>query len=232
VKGFLLKLVAIAVLAGVAAGVHRGVGGPLTFRPDEPERTVLTLPGLAAPSPADAVTPIEAGPTQAEPGQATPPPVSPTEGTPTDPSSTAPEPAGSGVEPAPSGGAAGAELVLDTLEIDLATARVLFEAGAADFVDARPVDEYEAGHIEGAMHVTPEAIRSVPPPDGVQFLTAERPVVVYCGGGDCHDSHLVAQRLQELFGLTRTHVFTGGFPAWQSAGLPVGTGPDPFAGGG
>jgi rhodanese-related sulfurtransferase len=46
---------------------------------------------------------------------------------------------------------------------------------------------------------------------------------VYCSGGDCHDSRLVANALLSL-GFSNVSVFTGGWVAWSEAKLPVSTG--------
>lgn len=212
-KAFVVKLVLLVALAGAAALTH-GLIAPFRLEPAPAERTVITLP----PPPNAPVEGSNAG-DRTDGGDTaeaqTPEPATPATGTGTG--------TGTGTDAAEP-----RELVLDETEIDLETARLLFDAGAADFIDARIAEEYEAGHILGAMHITPDMIRSGVPA-AVDFLSADRPIVVYCGGGDCHDSHLVAERLQSLFGFTRTHVFTGGYPEWTAAGLPVGTGPDPIA---
>ena len=48
-------------------------------------------------------------------------------------------------------------------------------------------------------------------------------IIVYCSGGDCHDSRLVANALLSL-GFSNVSVFTGGWDAWSAAGLPASTG--------
>ena len=55
----------------------------------------------------------------------------------------------------------------------------------------------------------------------------DKPIIVYCSGGDCHDSRLVANALLTL-GFGNVSVFTGGWEAWSGAGLPInGTGDTP-----
>lgn len=127
--------------------------------------------------------------------------------------------------------AGGDELRLDSFEIDLTTARLLHENALADFVDARGDELYEAGHIAGAYQITPDMLLTGTPA-AVDFLLPDRPIVIYCDGGDCTDSKVVAERLQSLYQLTQTHIYTGGFPEWAEAGLAVETGTDPTRNGG
>ena len=50
--------------------------------------------------------------------------------------------------------------------------------------------------------------------------------MVYCAGGDCHDSRLVANALLTL-GFSEVSVFTGGWEAWLAARLPATVGSAP-----
>jgi rhodanese-related sulfurtransferase len=46
------------------------------------------------------------------------------------------------------------------------------------------------------------------------------PIVIYCSGGDCRDSHLLASRLM-LEGYGHLLIFRDGFPAWVAQGHPT-----------
>ena len=128
----------------------------------------------------------------------------------------------------PPSGTSPQNLVLER-EITLDQARLLYEHSLADFIDARPKAQYEEGHIPGAFNVPPDAFTRGTPPV-VDFLDVERPVVVYCAGGDCHDSHVVIEQMMLIRPeLVRLHVFTDGYPAWTGAGLATDTSPDPLA---
>ncbi|MCA9272261.1 MAG: rhodanese-like domain-containing protein [Phycisphaerales bacterium] len=123
---------------------------------------------------------------------------------------------------------AGSSIVLKR-EITLDQAKTLFENNLADFVDARPPDKYEDGHIDGAYSVPPDAFYNGTPAV-IDFFDVERPIVVYCTGGDCHDSHVVVEQIMLIRPeLVRVHVFTDGYPAWTGAGLATDIGPDPLA---
>ena len=109
------------------------------------------------------------------------------------------------------------------IQIGLAEAEDLFAGRKGLFVDARPSDEFRAGHIAGA--------RSLP------FVTADeralagliseagpdKQFVVYCSGGDCLSS-LGLARLLAGRGLKDIRVFPGGWAEWAAAGLPGETG--------
>lgn len=82
-------------------------------------------------------------------------------------------------------------------------------------LDVRGREEYEAGHLIGAVHV----------PRGLLELDAERavpdksrPVVVYCAGGV--RSALAAQTLKEM-GYRDVASMLGGYDDWAGAQYPV-----------
>lgn len=123
------------------------------------------------------------------------------------------------------------------ISVDLAhafMAQGLTEFGMADFIDARRGDEYAEGHIAGSFNIPPRAFSGQTPaaiqsqdhlvPDG-------RAVIIYCNGGDCDASHLVAQRLDEM-GFQHVFIMVEGYPVWAERGYPTETGPDPFGGDG
>jgi rhodanese-related sulfurtransferase len=53
-----------------------------------------------------------------------------------------------------------------------------------------------------------------------------KPIVIYCSGGDCEDSHMLAQKLWGIQ-FNNVYVYKDGFPDWQSKGGPVRTGSAP-----
>ena len=52
------------------------------------------------------------------------------------------------------------------------------------------------------------------------------PIVVYCSGGDCEDSHMLGQKLF-FAGFNDVLVYKDGFPDWVKRGLPVAKGDKP-----
>lgn len=86
-------------------------------------------------------------------------------------------------------------------------------------LDARPQTQYVQGHIPGALPV-PRGEMMQHLAELQALLTADQPVVVYCGGRSCDDSLAVAMAIREQ-GLHQVGVFEGGMAAWSVAGLPV-----------
>lgn len=84
-------------------------------------------------------------------------------------------------------------------------------------LDVRTDAEWEAGHIEGAVHVMggflQDRISEVPDSD--------RPIAVVCGRG--HRSTVAASVLERA-GFRHVINVTGGMDAWRQANLPVKTG--------
>ena len=96
------------------------------------------------------------------------------------------------------------------------------------FLDARRTTVYEAGHIAGARSFP---IWESTVEDAIKKLFEEgydvnAPLVVYCSGGDCEDSHMLSQKLHG-YGFNNALVYADGFPDWEKRGLPVTKGAAP-----
>jgi rhodanese-related sulfurtransferase len=91
-------------------------------------------------------------------------------------------------------------------------------------LDARPSVFFEQGHVPGALNLARDDFahdyRTLA---GVLQNAHDKPIIVYCSGGDCHDSRLVAKALLNL-GFSNVRVFTGGWDEWSTAGLPASKG--------
>jgi rhodanese-related sulfurtransferase len=88
-------------------------------------------------------------------------------------------------------------------------------------LDARAAPFYQQGHIPGALNLSRDDFaadyrRLRPTLDA----SKDKSIVIYCSGGDCHDSRMVASALLSL-GFSQVRVFTGGWSGWTEAGLPV-----------
>jgi rhodanese-related sulfurtransferase len=107
------------------------------------------------------------------------------------------------------------------VEISPEQAKRLFEQKVL-FLDARRTSVYREGHVPGARSF---AVWEADVDDKVKSLAGENlpagvPVVVYCSGGDCEDSHMLAQKLWGV-GLDNVLVYKDGFPDWEKRGWPV-----------
>jgi len=105
------------------------------------------------------------------------------------------------------------------LHIALEDARRFFDEGTP-FIDARPDHEYVAGTIPGAFHITPGIFSTAEGMNILVYIDPDKPVVIFCSGGDCHDSENLAALMKDG-GYKAVHIFTDGFPAWQQANYEV-----------
>jgi adenylyltransferase/sulfurtransferase len=100
-------------------------------------------------------------------------------------------------------------------EVDAVRARELIESGDPVIVDVREQDEWDEGHIAGAIHVPRGNLESrieAAAPD------RERQVLVYCSAGN--RSAFAAKTLQEL-GYDDPVSLAGGFTDWKRNGFPI-----------
>jgi len=100
----------------------------------------------------------------------------------------------------------------DFVEVD--TAREWGET--ALWVDARPADEFERGHVPGAVSLNEDRWS-----EGLQEFLAnhwapEKKIVVYCSAASCNLAEDVARRLREEAKLpNEIRILKGGWEAWQ-----------------
>jgi rhodanese-related sulfurtransferase len=114
-----------------------------------------------------------------------------------------------------------------SVEITTEDAEALFRQGRL-FLDARRTSVYADGHIPGARSfpVWESDIADRVKAFFEEGLDQNAPIVIYCSGGDCEDSHMLAEKLY-MVGFNNLLVFKDGFPAWQKRGLPAVKGPKP-----
>jgi rhodanese-related sulfurtransferase len=122
---------------------------------------------------------------------------------------------------------------LDSLgyEIGLDEALYLFNERLATFIDARDYKLYKEGHILDAIAIPYSMARTgeaLPHVDMELIVPGVDRLVIYCRGGDCDESHLVAEELKLIGAGFTCHVFVDGYPAWSDAGHPTAEGSDPW----
>lgn len=84
-------------------------------------------------------------------------------------------------------------------------------------LDVRPLEEYRAGHIPGAVSLPPDEVRR-----RLRRLPRDQEIVAYCRGPLCLFS-VDAAALIRASGRAVRRLATG-FPDWEAAGLPVARG--------
>lgn len=92
-------------------------------------------------------------------------------------------------------------------------------ADGALLVDARHIDDYKAGHLEGAISLPLGEFKSLLN-NFSQQVPKDRELILYCNGFGCPDSFdlgtlLIAAGYQQVL------VYEGGFPEWRDAGRPL-----------
>jgi rhodanese-related sulfurtransferase len=111
-------------------------------------------------------------------------------------------------------------IVLDGVEIGtVGQARKMFDSGGYTFVDARSREDYEQGHIKGAVSLPVGQFEE----EIAAFLASYPPeasIITYCSGRTCEDSHHLAEYLMES-GYDKINVFIDGFPGWEAEGHPI-----------
>ncbi len=114
-----------------------------------------------------------------------------------------------------------------SVEISTDDAETLFRQQRL-FLDARRSSVYADGHIAGARSfpIWESDIADRVKAFFDEGLDQNAPIVLYCSGGDCEDSHMLAEKLY-MVGFNALYVYKDGFPAWQKRGLPVVKGAKP-----
>jgi rhodanese-related sulfurtransferase len=110
------------------------------------------------------------------------------------------------------------------VEIPYEDARVLYDRKAM-FIDARRTSIFEQGHIAGAKSISvwESDVDDKVAAMAMAGLDGNAPIVIYCSGGNCEDSHMLAERLFGV-GFNNVLVYKDGFPDWQQQSGPVETG--------
>jgi rhodanese-related sulfurtransferase len=98
-------------------------------------------------------------------------------------------------------------------DVDVQTAATLAERSDVVILDVREQDEWDAGHIPGALFIPMSEIQG-----RLSEVPKDKTVIVQCRSGN--RSSQVTDYLQQQ-GYTNIRNMAGGLNAWQAAGLPV-----------
>lgn len=90
----------------------------------------------------------------------------------------------------------------------------LVSAGEAVLIDVRPANEYEAGHIAGAINVPLESL-----PEHLARLPKTQEVVAYCRGPYCMFAFEAVSQLRSKGYKARR--LEDGYPEWKAGNFPV-----------
>ena len=108
-----------------------------------------------------------------------------------------------------------AEAKKNITEISPGDAAAKSKSGNAVIIDVRDKDEWDEGHIPGAIHMSRGTIE-LDIEEKVPDMNAM--IICHCGGGG--RSALAADSLQNM-GYKNVRSMAGGLKAWKSGGLPT-----------
>jgi len=86
--------------------------------------------------------------------------------------------------------------------------------GLVTVLDVRPAEEYEAGHVPGAVNVPLSELEN-----HLDNLNTEQEIVAYCRGPHCLLAFDAVSQLREKGFKARR--LEDGYPEWKTAGMPV-----------
>ena len=87
------------------------------------------------------------------------------------------------------------------------------QKGQALAIDVRPYEEYEEGHISGAISIPKEELL-----EKIQQLPRDKEIVAYCRGPLCAMADEAVEMLREQG--YKAKRLEEGYPEWQTKGLP------------
>jgi len=103
--------------------------------------------------------------------------------------------------------------------VDAQTVYQHIQDGSAILIDARDANEFEAGHLPGAINI-PASEFHASFQEYTNTLPRDIPLIVYCQGGECDQSHEVIQQLKAL-GFSELNLFQGGWREWEKEQRPI-----------
>jgi len=104
-------------------------------------------------------------------------------------------------------------------EISLEDAVRLYQEKGAIFADSRHAADFEAGHIQGAVHLY-TADQEIWLPEFLATTDPTAVIIAYCDGENCH----LAPALAELLffnGFDNVSYLKNGWTHWSEGGFPV-----------
>jgi rhodanese-related sulfurtransferase len=101
--------------------------------------------------------------------------------------------------------------------INVFQAKHLYDKGAV-FIDVRSDEEWEIGHIDGAIHL--DFQRDFAKLYGANGITRDTPLVIYCNSSNCLRS-AYASAVSVYWGFRNVFYFRSGYFSWMLEDFPV-----------
>ncbi len=108
-------------------------------------------------------------------------------------------------------------LVQEPLRNDEVSMPVIEERWKGDvlWIDARPQEQYDAGHVPGALLLNEQKFEE----QLVTYLdvlqTNKKPIILYCSAAKCEASRKVLEHLKQVLPIENAFILKGGWQAWQ-----------------
>jgi rhodanese-related sulfurtransferase len=106
--------------------------------------------------------------------------------------------------------------------ISFEEAKQVFFSKKGVFLDARPPNDYRAGHIQGARNLPIEAFDEHFD-KATRDLPQEALIITYCDGETCTQSNKLTRKLKEM-GYENVRILVNGWSLWKKHGLPLDEG--------
>lgn len=93
--------------------------------------------------------------------------------------------------------------------------RRIVSAGAHLILDARPLADFDAGHIPGAVPLPFDDL-DAHYEQARLLMSPSTPIVTYCSGGVCDESFMLCVYLRKM-GFTNVILYAEGWTEWEAA---------------
>lgn len=121
-----------------------------------------------------------------------------------------------------SGGEMTKEGYIKPQNINLAQAKTLYDINGL-FIDGRKREEYEKGHIKGAINIPYDEFMKLTVDERKEMMKKYNKngvIVCYCDGGGCDVSIDLGYEIAKI-GFNSVNIYLGGYSEWKSKGYPV-----------
>ena len=110
------------------------------------------------------------------------------------------------------------ENLSEPMAISLEFAKFLYDEKSAKFIDARDIEDYNAGHMKNAIHIAYDYYEDYE--DIINSLDPTSLYIIYCNGTECSLSLDLAEYLYNELLFEKILIFEGGWPEWRDAKYP------------
>ena len=101
--------------------------------------------------------------------------------------------------------------------------KIKYDAEIARFIDSRQPEEFEYGHIKGAVNIpaVPESLSLKYLEKYSEIINSKNELVIYCDGEACGSSKILGKRIIDLGYSRHIYLIKNGLPEWKRKGFPL-----------